>query len=309
LSNITTLKQDLEHVLKTGEGWTKEIEGWMAQDIQKTISRQMNRNEDYKPYLRMSSLGKPCERQLWYEFHSKLKPEPLQASTKAKFIFGDMIESFLIALVMASGHKVEGLQELVEIDGIKGSRDCIIDGMQFDIKSAATQSFDKFKQGQLKGYWKKSRKKDEPDVWIPAMEADPFGYISQNSSYLFASLDDPRITHKSEVGFLAFDKQFGHIVVDIYDVSDQLKTKRQEIQSKKDLIKSDTPPDRITWGTELKSTKDKKPDPNGNVGLKAPCSYCNYKKECYPGLRTFISSKGPEYLVKVVKEPKMMEVT
>ena len=312
--DISTLVQDINHVLTTKEGYTDAIHQWVVDDINKTIWRQMQeRKTKGKPTLRMSSLGKPCERQLWYEHNldklGNFVEEPLQPNNYMKFIFGDFIESFTIGLVMAAGHKVEGLQERVEVDGIVGHRDCIIDGMQVDVKSASSYAFSKFKNNQLKGYWKKSRKKDDPDVWVSPREVDSFGYISQNTSYLFASLHDPRITHKSTIGFLAIDKQLGNCVLDTYDVTEELKTKQQEIAHKKDLVTWDSPPERVDWGTEYSSVKGGEPDPNGNIKLTAICSYCQYKQACYPGLRKFLGSTGPEFYSRVVKEPKMKEIT
>ena len=315
---LDTLQQDIYHVLTTGEGWTSEISQWVTEDFYKALQKQMKPRVVGKPHLRMSSLGKPCERSLWYDFNvQKVLPkgvtivDKLDPWVKNKFIFGDFIESFTLGLVMASGHRLEGLQERVEIDGIVGHRDCIIDGMQFDVKSASSYSFNKFKNNQLKGYyvWKSNDEGKRVQEWVPPEQADPFGYISQNSSYLFSSLDDPRIEHRSQVGFLAVDKQLGHIAVDIYDVSDQLEKKREEIQRKKDLVKWDEPPDRISWGTKLTSKKAGKPDPEGNIGLDTVCSYCQYKEVCYPGLRTFVGKGPPEYLVKVVKTPRTTEVT
>ena len=45
-----------------------------------------------------------------------------------------------------------------------------------------------------------------------------------------------------------------------------------------------------------------------NTKLSMQCSYCEYKKMCWPKLRTFIYSYGPEYLVDVRKEPKVPEI-
>jgi len=314
---LDTLQEDIYHVLNTGEGWTDEIATWVAEDSRKALVRQMKPRKEGKPSLRMSSLGQPCERKLWYDFNvQKVLPKNVKINrkldpwVKLKFIFGDLTESLLLGLVIASGHRLEGLQERVEIDGIVGHRDCIIDGMQFDAKSASTFAFNKFKNNQLKGFYNTVNKGGKREgVWVPPEKADAFGYISQNSSYLFASLDDPRIKHKSKVGFLALDKQFAHVAVDIYDVSDQLEKKREEIQHKKDMVKWDDPPDRVGWGTKFASKKAGEPDPNGNIALDAPCSYCEYKEVCHPGLRTFLSSTGPLYLSRVVKEPKMTEIT
>jgi hypothetical protein len=38
------------------------------------------------------------------------------------------------------------------------------------------------------------------------------------------------------------------------------------------------------------------------------CSYCEYKKTCWPEMRTFLYSYGPEFLIKVKNKPKVKEV-
>jgi len=214
---INTLQQDLYHVLTTGEGYTKEIAEWVADDIAKSLKRQLSpRSSRGKGTLRVSNLGTPCKRKLWYHVNSEHEPEPLPASTINKFIFGDLTESHILGLAKAAGHTVEGLQDTVDVFGIRGSRDCVIDGMLFDVKSASSRAFEKFKHHRLR-------------------DDDPFGYISQLSSYLYGSQDDPLATEKTKAGFLAFDKQFGHIAVDIYDLSEDLENKKTEVLKTKHL--------------------------------------------------------------------------
>ena len=48
---------------------------------------------------------------------------------------------------------------------------------------------------------------------------------------------------------------------------------------------------------------------SGNQKLGLNCSYCAFKKECWPDLRTFLyANTGPVYLTKVIKEPNVYEV-
>lgn len=278
--SIRTLQGDIEHVLNTGEGWTKEISEWVADDISKSLERQLGRiGSGFKRNLRLSSLGTPCERKLWYSVNSKSEPEPLPPYVRNKFIFGDITESYILGLAKAAGHTVVGLQDQLVADGIVGHRDCIIDGMLIDVKSAASNSFNKFKQNKLR-------------------DDDPFGYISQLSSYLHASQHDPLLTEKNKAGFLAFDKQFGHITVDIYDLTEDVKNKSKEIQEKKDLVKKSKPP-----SVPYEDAPQYKNNPEGNRKLVAPCSYCEFKKACWPNARKFLYSNGPVFLTKVVKEP------
>ena len=85
--------------------------------------------------------------------------------------------------------------------------------MTIDVKSCSSYAFKKFKEGRLR-------------------DDDPFGYISQLSSYVYAGKDDPLVTNKTHGAFLAVDKQNGHICLDVYDFSEELKTKEKEIGNK-----------------------------------------------------------------------------
>lgn len=282
---VTTLKQDIEHVIRTGEGWTPEIADWVGESIETMLNDRMSMaGESRKPTLRMSNLGEKCDRKTWFNTRLNVTPAAMPASTLMKFLFGDFTEIFMIGLAMAAGHKVEAMQEGCEILGVKGHMDCIIDGMVFDVKSASSFAFNKFKNNELKEEGK-----------------DSFGYISQLSSYLYSKRDDTRVTYKNKGAFLAFDKQLGHIAVDVYDLTDQLIGKNKEVQHKINIVASDEmPPRGFDAVPEGKS---------GNMKLGTNCSYCDHKFNCWPNLRGFAYSNGPVYLTEVVKEPKVMEIT
>lgn len=281
MKQIETLVQDIKEVLDTGAGWTSEISKWVSEDIAKSLDRQLQpNNRERKRTLRLSNLGTPCERKLWYTVNSTTDPDPLPPSARNKFIFGDITESYLLGLCMAAGHDVKGLQDSVDVHGIRGHRDCVIDGVLIDVKSTSSRAFDKFKRGGLR-------------------EDDPFGYISQLSSYLYGSLHDPIVTDKKRAGFLAFDKQFGHICLDLYDLTPELEIKEKEVLRKLHIVNETDPPDR-----------NYEPVPHGksgNMKLPTACSYCDYKHECWPSLRVFAYSGGPVYMTKVVKEPDVWE--
>jgi CRISPR/Cas system-associated exonuclease Cas4 (RecB family) len=294
--SIATLQRDLEHVLNTGDGYTQEIAEWVGNDIAQSLERQlMGVSKQRKGTLRLSNLGTPCERKLWYHVNSKHEPEPLPPSARNKFILGDLTESHVLGLVKASGHTLEGLQDSVDVFGIRGHRDCVIDGMLFDVKSCSSRAFDKFKYGKLR-------------------EDDTFGYISQLSSYLYGSRNDPIVTEKNKAGFLAVDKQFGHIAVDIYDLTEDLERKEEEVLRKQHVVNEVDVPDKPKW-TRIKYDRSKKEyvvaevaedwedGKSGNRKLSQVCSYCEWKKVCWPELRKFIRANSVEYLTKVEREP------
>ena len=158
----------------------------------------------------------------------------------------------------------------------------MIDGMTIDVKSCSPYAFKKFKEGNLR-------------------QDDPFGYISQLSSYVYAGQDDDKVTDKTHGAFLAIDKQNGHMCLDVYDFTEELRTKEQEMLEAKELVAGDMPDQRQNKVPQSKSSPNSK--------LPIMCSYCEFKKQCWPEARKFIYSTGPVYLVDVRSEPKVPEVS
>lgn len=276
MATITTLVSDIYHVLQTGEGYTEEIADWVSNDIKNSLIRQTAPRVG-KSSLRLSGLGTACKRKLWYSVNKTGTAEGLRPATLNKFIFGDIVESHMLGLAMAAGHEVVGMQDSVNVEGIVGHRDCIIDGMLVDVKSASSYGMRKFQDNGLR-------------------QDDPFGYLSQLSSYLYGSQNDPLLTEKNKAAFLAVDKQHGNMILDVYDLSEELSKKRKEVQDAKNLVQKKQPPER--------PFTDQPDGKSGNMKLCMTCSYCDYKKTCWPNVRTFLYKSGPRYLTKVEREPK-----
>jgi len=153
--------------------------------------------------------------------------------------------------------------------------------MTVDVKSASPYSFKKFQEGNLRGQ-------------------DPFGYISQLSSYVYAAKDDPLVTNKTHGAFLVIDKVNGHICLDMYDFTEEMKTKEEEITRIKEMVKAKIPPDR-----GFEDVPQSKTSPNMKLGME--CSYCEFKKACFPGLKLYKYGHGPVYITKLVKELRVEE--
>lgn len=279
---IATLVQDMESVIFGNKGWDNTVGQLVGANIAKMAYDRFKSPQEPRGYLSMSSLGTPCSRKLWYKINQTDKAEALQANALLKFFYGDMIEELALGIAQQAGHEVVGQQDKMNAHGIKGSRDCVIDGMTVDVKSASPYSFKKFKEGNLR-------------------DQDPFGYISQLSSYVYAAKDDPLVTNKTHGAFLVIDKVNGHICLDMYDFTDELKTKEEEIKAIKVMVKSKVPPPR-----EYKDEPQSKTSPNKKLCME--CSYCEFKKACWPGLKKFAYSYGPQYLTKIKKELKVPEV-
>ena len=232
-----------------------------------------------KNNLRMSNVGKPL-RQLWYDLKSEEEQIPIEPNVFIKFLYGHILEEVLLLLVKLSGHKVEGEQKEVSVDGVVGHMDCIIDGEVVDIKTASGFAFRKFKNGTLR-------------------EDDPFGYLSQLSGYEEAE-------QKKNGGFLALNKETGELALYCPDELDKPNI-RQRIKTIKDSLTIDSPPDRCyTSVTDGKS---------GNMKLPTGCVYCRHKNTCHQdanegkGLRVFKYSNKLVYFTKVAKEPRVEEIT
>jgi hypothetical protein len=283
VKTIDTLVQDILEVVSTGGGWDKTVSSYLATRLQDTLdSRLTNASEERKPTLRMSNIGTPCLRKLWYTLNQPHTSEVLRPEAKLKFLYGDILEDLLLSLAVAAGHTVTGEQTVLEVEGIKGSRDAVIDGVTVDVKSASTFSFNKFKSHNLRA-------------------EDPFGYIQQLSSYVYAAKNDPLVTDKKGGAFLVIDKTLGNLCLDYYDFTPEFEDKVTYINAVKATVALPTPPAR--------AFSDEPEGKSGNRKLTVNCSYCDFKRECWPGLRTFLYSRGPVDLTVVKKEPDVYEST
>lgn len=293
---IDTLVEDIYAVVAKQGGWTEAVNEFFKERVGETLLSRLSPEEEVrtKGSLRMSNLGQPCGRKLWYECNIESKEkEELQPNAYLKFLYGDLLEDFLLALAVAAGHTVEGEQDEMYIQGIKGHRDCVIDGVLVDVKTASPFSYKKFKEHRLR-------------------EEDPFGYIQQLSSYLYASQDDPLVKDKTQAGFLAFDKVNGHICLDMYDLTPEMEAKEEFVKQRKDMVNDgDRVPERGFDSQPVGYRKAGKLVPTGNEKLGINCSYCDWKFKCWPEVRTFVYANGPVYLTHVAegKEPRVVEVT
>lgn len=283
--NLYSLVPDIYNLMKTS---SPDDSVDVEQEIEKfgEACKQLMRDKfDSKGYvdnrkLRMSNIGRD-DRILWHHCQGTDKEEILP-HTYIKFMYGHLIEEMLLLLVRLSGHNVTDEQKQVEVRGIKGHMDCKIDGTIIDVKSTSTYGFKKFKEGTL------------------AMD-DPFGYVAQNKGYA-------RAEGETKYGWLAMDKQNGHLTCLVYDEEDTQAPIHEHINwdieerieyLKKAVVQKEPP----------KICQEPVPDgKSGNMKLPMKCSYCSYKKSCYPNLRAFAYSYGPRYLTKVENEPKVREI-
>lgn len=277
---IKSLVRDIYATIKKKDGWfTDELAQAYAKDVSTRLQIQLSDTRLGPQKLRMSGLGPKCPRQLWYSIHHPELAEPLPATAEIKFSFGHMIEALAITLAKASGHEVTGEQDVLELDGVVGHRDCVIDGCVVDVKSSSSIGFSKFQT-------------------LDYSKHDGFGYLDQLDAYVVASHEDPLVRVKDKGYILAVDKTLGKM--HLYEHTVRPESIRNRIKEYSSIIGQSTPP-YCRCGTipEGKS---------GNIRLDVRASYSPYKYSCFPGLRTFIYSSGPVYLTKVVRKPDVSEV-
>ncbi len=276
--SITTLIPDIYSLLKDKGILSEEGVSLLGANITSMLSRRLTEERSEHSELRMSNFGTTCDRRLWYSVNEPSEAESLPPYTRIKFLYGDIIEEIVLALAKEAGHSVEHQQAEVNLYGVKGHIDAIIDGVLIDVKSANARSFLKFK---------KPFEEVKDDIFFQA-------YDSQLQMYLEASKD--LISVKGTAAFLAVDKEMGHMT--LQTVRKETHDWEKRIKNRIALLEKVIPPAR--------AFEDQADGASGNRKLGTYCSYCPYKKKCWPGVRTFIASTGPKYLTKVEREPSMV---
>lgn len=236
-----------------------------------------NNCEDYR--LRMSGFGAP-NRKLWYEANVGHKIGQDDPRLFLNFLLGDVWESIILFLAKQTGHKVEMEQAEVELDGMVGHMDAVIDDVLIDVKSASSYAFkNKFTNGAI----------------FTGGDADPFSYVPQLKGYGEATGIDKQgwLVANKETGELALVKMPNHVQ---YDAKEKLNSAREAI------AQPEPPPEKCY-----------EPIPHGKAGnmqLAVGCRYCPFKEQCWKddGLRAFTYSTGPVYMTHVEKAPRVDEL-
>jgi len=245
---IDTLVDDIYNLVDTGKkNPDQEALFALGSTVMDAVKRQLwMATSDMPGRLRMSNIGKPCSRSLWYDINGDDKVESLSPETRLKFMIGDIVEALVVYLAKEAGHSVTDQQAEIEMEGIKGHIDCVIDDELVDIKSASSFAMKKFKNGTLPN-------------------DDPFGYISQISGYGNA-------LGKKRGTFLAFDKSSGELATYTHS---QLENTEIKIKEVKAAVTLPDPPDRCFETVKDRQTSRQK--------LGVNCSYCSHKHTCWAG--------------------------
>lgn len=233
--------------------------------------------------LYFSEVGDPCVRKLWYKYNKPELATPIDGNLRIKFFYGDMLEELVLGLAKDAGHEVTGQQQRVVYDVgdgwiVRGRIDAIIDGVPVDVKSVTKFSEEKFKNG---------------------LKDDPFGYYQQLCGYATT-------LNSNRAGFLTIQKELGHINYYPIDVNPNL-FKMQAQHAVESVQEKD-----VTTLPQLAAVPQSAT--SKNMKLCTSCGYCAYKNDCWKdandgkGLRTFMYSSGPTFLVHVEDTPRVLEV-
>jgi|TARA_Y100000004_G_C8910720_1_gene410816 CRISPR/Cas system-associated exonuclease Cas4 (RecB family) len=281
MPNIETLVEDIYGVIEGKGGWDKTITDYLAKNISQIAESRFKEPQKPRGYLSLSSVGSPCKRKTWYRINKTEEAAPLKPQLLGLFFYGDLLEALVLSLAKAAGHDVQGEQDRLSVNGIKGHRDAVIDGVTIDVKSTSRYGMKKFKSNSLR-------------------DDDPYGYISQLSSYVYAGKNDPLVKDKDRGAFLVVQKDSFELHLDMYDFSKELVTKEKEIDEVKNIVSGKLPDERLAPVPQSEGSK--------NTKLCFACTSCEYRKICWPEVRTFKYSYGKEYLVDVVKKPRVEEL-
>jgi len=279
---IDTIVEDMYRVVQGKGGWNGMLGSHMGTAISLLANSSFSKPQEPRRYLSLSSLGSNCARKTWYRINSDEHQEEHDGPTLLKFFYGHMLEELVLSIVDASGHSLTGQQDRLDCYGVKGHRDCVIDGMTVDVKTASPYTFKKFQDGKLR-------------------EDDPFGYLSQMGSYIAAAKDDPLVTNKTHGAFLVLNKVSGELCLDVHDMTEAVANKEAEIKAAQKMVAGPMPTERLA---PVPQSKD-----SPNTKLCLSCNFCSHSKECWPEGRTFRYSFGDVTLIDVVNKPRVEEVT
>ena len=289
---IDTLVEDIYEVINDGHGDYTTFANGLADRLRVTAQRGLRPRDRSKPNRRggvwFSNYGDPCLRKLWYGVHRDHHHRRRDPSIGHKFLHGNVMEDIVLELAKLSGHSVVGEQRRVKLLGASGRIDAIIDGVLTDVKTASPSAFRKFKGGLKR-------------------EEDSFGNIPQLRGYLHVLREvlDKDLVERNEACFLVINRGNGEMHLDRHTFSDaEIDNVPDAFEHVRRAAEGDKIPERAYEASpEGKS---------GNLAIGFECQFCDWKHECWPGLRTF-EYKYNNFtklvdLCHIEREPRVKEI-
>lgn len=237
-----------------------------ARDCREVLEKQFDRNPEWR--LRMSGLGRPLCQQVQGRDG---KDEEMTYNAILRFLIGDLVECAVMAILKGAGVKILEAHTPCQLDlggeTVQGTLDLImddpVDGTKvWDVKSASPYSYaQKFSKG-----------------YENIKEDDPFGYVMQGHLYAEAQGIDFG-------GWIVVDKSSGEI--QFVEAPDDQKDDREEYLSKAaqrvEALMSNFKFKEPPMEPEVETyRRDGKPHETGNLLLNKSCTFCGYRKHCWP---------------------------
>ena len=250
-----------------------EIIHQVADDIKDALQRQFGGKVKRKDFtLRMSNVGRPtC--QLWYE---KNKPEtalPKSNNFMMNMMLGDIVEAIFKGVLKEAGVKYENSESVtLDCDGtdVTGTYDLVIDNAVDDIKSASDWSY-----------------RNKFESFDTLSDGDGFGYIGQLAGYAKAS-------KKRAGGWWVVNKangNFKYVSATKLDVDKEVSKIKAKVKTvKNNVFKRCFEPEQETFRGK----------PTGNTVLNKNCIFCDFRHDCWKGLKELPAVMSKAQFPKIV---------
>jgi hypothetical protein len=258
---------------------SEETAQQIAEDVRQAVLRQFGEEgkRDFK--LRMSNIGRPtC--QLWFD---KNKPEtalPRPTTFVMNMMLGDIVEAVFKGLLTEAGVEY-GDSENVSLDlgehTINGTYDLTIDGAVDDVKSASDWSYrNKFASFET------------------LRDGDAFGYVGQLVGYAKATGLKPG-------GWWVVNKANGSFK---YVPATGIDEEKEMLNIMKTVKTVDTNEFKRCFEPVEETFRGKA---TGNKMLCKECSFCDYRKACWPKLKELPAVKSQAKQPKIVSYVELKE--
>jgi hypothetical protein len=250
--------QYLENAKGKGTNMSEDTIDKVCEDIRAALRRQFGSTSKRGVFKsRMSNVGRPtC--QLWYD---KNKPDaalPRPTTFVMNMMLGDIVEAVFKGILTEAGVEYEENEKTtVEFkDGtVSGTADISINGVVDDIKSASAWSY-----------------KNKFESYDKLYHMDDFGYVAQLAGYA-------KGLGKKAGGWWVINKANGDFKyvpatgLDIEEECDKINVSLKKL--KENVFERCFEPE-----TEYFRSK-----PTGHKVLCKTCSFCDYRKDCWPSLQ------------------------
>lgn len=285
----------IEKYLESKGKTVKEaILGEAMKRFRRDFARQlMNDREDKKPgHLGLSQVGKSCPRQLAYSYLS-FPSEPLGARTMLKFLFGDILETTIIALGKLAGCPIQDEQKKVSLKLGGTVVPGRIDGTLRVIRTG--EDGEKYK-GKMLIEVKTATDAGYTELLKNGIDQSIWGYGGQHSCYLKALLKEDKKIYSDRGILVLINTNTAKFAEQITKYNEKLvrgasKTVKQVVNATKKKL----PPRAFD---PIKETHYRKE--TGKYVLPVICQYCGYKNLCIPDIKVGFSNykKRPIFYVK-----------